>query len=64
VNEVSDEHRFRLLREMLSPRVFSPLVLVWYLALKEAEVRNLRLVLKATFDAVPLADIREYLVSV
>jgi len=56
-------HRFRLLREILSPRVLTPLVLAWYLIVKELEVRNLRLILKATFDAVPVEEIREYLVS-
>ena len=63
VEETVDRHRFRLLREMLSPRVLTPLVLAWYLIVKELEVRNLRLVLKATFDAVPVEEIREYLVS-
>jgi V/A-type H+-transporting ATPase subunit C len=63
VEEIIDRHRFRLLREMLSPRVLTPLVLAWYLIVKELEVRNLRLVLKAAFDAVPVEEIREYLVS-
>ncbi len=63
VEETVDRHRFRLLKEMLSPRVLTPLVLAWYLIVKELEIRNLRLVLKATFDAVPVEEIREYLVS-
>jgi len=63
VEETVDRHRFRLLREILSPRVLTPLVLAWYLIVKELEVRNLRLILKATFDAVPVEEIREYLVS-
>ena len=62
IDEIIDRHRFRLLREMLSPRVLTPPVLVWYLIVKEVEIRNLRLILKATFDAVPLEEIREYLV--
>jgi len=63
VEEVIDRHKFRLLKEMLSPRVMTPLVLVWYLIVKEVEMRNLRLILKATFDAVPVEEIKEYLVS-
>jgi len=63
VEETVDRHRFKLLRDMLSPRVLTPLVLAWYLVVKELEVRNLRLILKATFDGIPVEEIREYLVS-
>jgi len=63
VDDIIDKHGFRLLRDMLSPRVLTPLVLAWYLIVKEVEIRNLRLILKAIFDAVPLEEIREYLVS-
>jgi vacuolar-type H+-ATPase subunit C/Vma6 len=44
--------------------VLTPLVIAWYLTIKELEVRNLRLVLKAVFDAVPVEEIREYLITV
>ncbi len=64
VEEVIDRHRYRLLKEVLSPRVLTPLVIAWYLTIKELEVRNLRLVLKAVFDAVPVEEIREYLITV
>jgi V/A-type H+-transporting ATPase subunit C len=64
VEEIIDRHRFRLLKEMLSPRVLTPLVIAWYLTIKELEVRNLRLILKAVFDAIPVEEIREYLISV
>jgi V/A-type H+-transporting ATPase subunit C len=63
VEETVDRHRFQLLRDMLSPRVLTPLVLAWYLVVKELEVRNLRLIFKATFDGIPVEEIREYLVS-
>ena len=63
VEETIDRHRFRLLRDMLSPRVLTPLVLAWYLIVKELEVRNLRLVLKATFDGIPVEEIREFLIA-
>ena len=61
VEEVIDKHRFRLLREMLSPRVMTPLVIAWYLIIKEVEVKNLRLVLKAIFDKIPVSEIEGYL---
>jgi vacuolar-type H+-ATPase subunit C/Vma6 len=40
----------------------SPLVAIWYLVLKEIEVRNLRLSLKAVFDGISPEEIKEYLV--
>ncbi len=63
INEIIDKHKFRLLREMLSPRVLTPLVIAWYLTVKELEIRNLRLIMKAAFDAIPVEEIKEYLVS-
>jgi V/A-type H+-transporting ATPase subunit C len=62
VEEIMEKHKFRLSQEILSPRVLSPLVIVWYLILKEVEIRNLRLILKAMFDNIPVEEIRNYLV--
>jgi vacuolar-type H+-ATPase subunit C/Vma6 len=62
VGEIIDKYKFSLVKGMLSPRVLSPLVIAWYLILKELEVRNLRLILKAMFDNIPLGEIRQYLV--
>jgi len=62
VDEIIDKYKFRMLKEMLSPRVLSPLVMAWYLILKEVEVRNLRLVLKTIVDGVPVQEIKNYLV--
>ena len=62
VDEIVDKHKFRMLKEVLSPRVLSPLVMAWYLVLKEVEIRNLRLVLKAIVDGMPVQDIKNYLV--
>jgi vacuolar-type H+-ATPase subunit C/Vma6 len=62
VDEVIDKHKFRMLKEILSPRVLSPLVMAWYLVLKEAEIRNLRLILKAILDGVPVQEVKDYLV--
>ena len=61
VEEIIDKHKFRLLKEILSPRVLSPLVMAWYLILKEFEIRNLRLIMKAIADGVPTEEIRTYL---
>lgn len=62
VEEIIDKYKFSLVKGMLSPRMLSPLVVVWYLMLKELEIRNLRLILKAMFDNIPLEEIRQYLV--
>jgi len=62
VDEVIDKHKLRMLREMLAPRVLSPLVLVWYLVLKEVEIRNLRLAVKGIVDGVPAQEVKDYLV--
>jgi V/A-type H+-transporting ATPase subunit C len=62
VDELIDKHKFEMLKEMLSPRVLSPLVMVWYLTLKESEIRNLRLVLKTILDGVRVQEIENYLV--
>ncbi len=62
VEEIIEKHKFKLSKEMLSPRVLSPLMIAWYLILKEVEIRNLRLILKAMFDNIPVEEIRNYLV--
>jgi vacuolar-type H+-ATPase subunit C/Vma6 len=62
VDEIIEKHKFKLSQEMLSPRVLSPLMAVWYLILKEVEIRNLRLILKAMFDNIPVEEIRNCLV--
>jgi vacuolar-type H+-ATPase subunit C/Vma6 len=62
VDEIIDKHKFRMLKEMLSPRVLSPLVMAWYLVLKEVEIRNLRLILKTIVDGGSVQEIKNYLV--
>jgi len=62
VEEIINKHKFSLLKEMMSPRVLSPLVMAWYLILKEVEIRNLRLILKAMVDGVPVEETKDYLV--
>lgn len=62
VAEIIDGHKFRLIKEILVPRVLSPIMMLYYLILKEAEIRNLRLILKAIFDGIPLGETKDYLV--
>ena len=62
VVETVEAHKFRLLKEILAPKVLSPLMMVYYLVLKEAEIRNMRLILKAMLDGIPLVETRKYLV--
>jgi V/A-type H+-transporting ATPase subunit C len=62
VAEIIDGHKFRLIKEILAPRVLSPIMMLYYLILKEAEIRNLRLILKAMFDGIPLGETKNYLV--
>ena len=57
VAELVDRYRFILLKELLAIRLFSPLTAVWYLVLKELEIRDLRLMLKAILDRRPLGTI-------
>ncbi len=62
INESIDKLKFTVLREILSPKIMSPAVIIWYVILKEIEVRNIRLILKAVMDNIPLEEIRNYLV--
>jgi vacuolar-type H+-ATPase subunit C/Vma6 len=62
VEDVLARHRLTLLRETLAMRLLSPVLVAWYLALKEAETRNVRLLLKAKFDELPEERVRESLV--
>jgi len=63
VEEVIERHKLRMLRELLSPLVMTPLMIVWYLIVKEVEIRNLRLAFKAAFDGIPFEDIKEHMVG-
>ena len=62
VEEIIEKYKFKLLKELLSPRVLSPLMITWYLILKELEIRNFRLTLKAMFDNIPVEEIRNHMV--
>ena len=62
VEEIIEKHKFKLIKEILSLSLLSPLVIAWYLILKEVEMRNLRLILKAMFDNIPVEEIGNCLV--
>ncbi|UCC16247.1 MAG: V-type ATPase subunit [Dehalococcoidales bacterium] len=62
INESIEKLKFTVFREILSPKIMSPAVIVWYVILKEIEIRNVRLILKAVMDNIPLEEIRDYMV--
>lgn len=63
IDKIMEKHKIRLLRELLSPRTMSPCNLLWYLVLKELEIRNMRLIFKALIDGIPLTEVRDYTVA-
>lgn len=62
VDETIDKYKFDLAKGILAPRILSPLVIAWHLIVKELEIRNLRLILKAMFDNMPLEETKHRLV--
>jgi len=62
VDEVLETYKFKSLRETLSPTILSPLVMAWYLILKETEIRNLRIIFRAIYDNISIEEIKKYLV--
>jgi len=64
VDRVVEKYKFRFLSDLLSPRALSPCNLLWYLFLKELEIRNIRLIFKTLSDGMPSSEIRDYLVTV
>ena len=62
VDETIDKYKFGLAKGILAPRILSPLVMAWHLIVKELEIRNLRLILKAMFDNMPLEETKHRLV--
>ncbi|MBN1828298.1 MAG: V-type ATPase subunit [Deltaproteobacteria bacterium] len=63
VDSVIGREKLRLLKGILSPLLFSPAAVLWYLFVKEAEAANLRMIFKALFDGIPPAGIRTNLVA-
>ncbi len=64
IEDVLAKHRFALLREALAARLLSPVLIAWYIALKETETRNVRLLFKAQFDGLPPDRVKESLVPI
>jgi V/A-type H+-transporting ATPase subunit C len=62
VEDTIDRYKLNMFRDVLAPRVLSPLTAVWYLVIKEIEVRNLRLILKAAMDSLSVEEIKSNLV--
>jgi V/A-type H+-transporting ATPase subunit C len=63
IDEVIERNRFLLAKEMLSPHVLSLVAVLWYLIIKEVELRNLRLIIKGMLDNLSFNDTRRYLVT-
>ena len=63
IGEVVNRHEYRILRDMLSMVMMSPLNIMWFLLLKEIEVRNLRMILKLVFDKLPTEEVKSLVVS-
>lgn len=63
IDRVMGTYQFRLLRDILSPRALSPCNLLWYLIIKETEIRNVRIILKSVEDGIELSDVRDYLIT-
>ncbi|MBN2076041.1 MAG: V-type ATPase subunit [Dehalococcoidales bacterium] len=62
IDQSIEKLKFSVIKEIVSPKIMSPAVIIWYVILKEIEVRNVRLILKAVMDTIQLEEIREYLV--
>jgi vacuolar-type H+-ATPase subunit C/Vma6 len=63
VDKITEKHRFGMLRDLLSPRILSTSNMLWYLLLKELEIRNLRLTFKMLADGIPPAEIRDLVIA-
>jgi V/A-type H+-transporting ATPase subunit C len=63
VDRTIEKYKVRLLRELLSPRALSPCNLLWYLLVKEFEIRNVRLIIKTLMDGIPSSEIQDYVVT-
>jgi vacuolar-type H+-ATPase subunit C/Vma6 len=62
LSEILETYKYRSLKDTLSPTVLSPLVMAWYLVLKETEIRNLRIIFRALYDSVSIEEIKRYLI--
>ncbi|HOO89416.1 MAG TPA: V-type ATPase subunit [Syntrophales bacterium] len=63
VDKVTEKYKFRMLRDMLSPRILSSTNMAWYLLIKEWEIRNLRLTFKILADGIPPSEIKDLVIA-
>jgi len=63
IDKVAEKHRFRILKDLLSPRILSTSNMSWYLLIKELEIRNLRLTFKMLADGIPPAEIKDLVIA-
>jgi V/A-type H+-transporting ATPase subunit C len=63
VDRTIEKYKVRLLSELLSPRALSPCNLLWYLLVKEFEIRNIRMIMKTLMDGIPSSEIQDYVVA-
>ena len=62
IDETMEKYRYNLFRDALAPKTMSPSVVLWYLILKEIEIRNIRLAFKAVLDKIPVNEVKGYMV--
>jgi vacuolar-type H+-ATPase subunit C/Vma6 len=62
IGDIVDRYELAAVKKAIAAKLMSPVMIIWYLILKEIEVRNLRLVLRAILDSVPVEEIKDYLV--
>lgn len=62
IGDIVDRYELATVKSAIASSLMSPIMIVWYIILKENEVRNMRLVLRAIFDKVPVEEIKDYLV--
>ncbi|MBN2397742.1 MAG: V-type ATPase subunit [Deltaproteobacteria bacterium] len=63
IDRILERYRFRMLYDLLSPRILSTVNMLWYLEIKELEVRNLRLTFKMLADGIPPTEIKELVIA-
>jgi vacuolar-type H+-ATPase subunit C/Vma6 len=61
LESISDVYQLRFLKELLSPKVFSPVMAFSLLTVKDWEIRTTRIVLKAVADSLPASAFTDYL---
>lgn len=62
IEKIIEKQKLTAVKEILWLKVLSPVMIAWYLIVKEIEMRNVRLILRGVIDRVPLDEIREFLV--